>query len=140
MYIRICTCMYLHICIHMYKYTYIHIYVHMYTYMYTHTCTHTHIHTYIYMYIYMYTYMYVYKYICTFTHTHTLMYTRNTRLAYEKLLTKELEFPQVVSDAASSLLRGLLAKDPKMRLGSKVHVYVCVGESVRVCVCVFVCV
>ena len=45
-------------------------------------------------------------------------YNRNTRMAYEKLLTKELEFPLKVSDEACELLRGLLHKDPSKRLGS----------------------
>ena len=47
-------------------------------------------------------------------------YNRNTRLAYEKLLTKELEFPHPLSQAGQSLLQGLLTKDPTRRLGSKV--------------------
>jgi len=45
-------------------------------------------------------------------------YNRNTRMAYEKLLTKELEFPHKVSDEACDLLRGLLHKEPSKRLGS----------------------
>ena len=52
-------------------------------------------------------------------------YNRNTRLAYEKLLTRELEFPQFgggapVSRDGKTLLQGLLAKDPLRRLGSQV--------------------
>ena len=55
-------------------------------------------------------------------------YNRNTRLAYEKLLTRELEFPQFgggapVSSAGKTLLQGLLAKDPLRRLGNQVSAH-----------------
>jgi serum/glucocorticoid-regulated kinase 2 len=48
-------------------------------------------------------------------------YNENTRLAYQKLLTCDLEFPEnvEVSDVAKDLLRKLLAHDPKERLGCK---------------------
>eukprot|EP00286_Rhodomonas_abbreviata_P026010 CAMPEP_0181291732 /NCGR_PEP_ID=MMETSP1101-20121128/2127_1 /TAXON_ID=46948 /ORGANISM="Rhodomonas abbreviata, Strain Caron Lab Isolate" /LENGTH=510 /DNA_ID=CAMNT_0023396149 /DNA_START=250 /DNA_END=1778 /DNA_ORIENTATION=+ len=47
-------------------------------------------------------------------------YNKNTRVAYEQLLTKEFEFPSSMSDDAKHLLKGLLQRNPSRRLGSKV--------------------
>ncbi|KAG1140107.1 hypothetical protein G6F37_009998 [Rhizopus arrhizus] len=45
-------------------------------------------------------------------------YDENTNEMYRKILQDELKFPEDVSPEAKSLLRGLLTRDPKERLGN----------------------
>ncbi|KAG2200140.1 hypothetical protein INT47_012421 [Mucor saturninus] len=46
-------------------------------------------------------------------------YDENTNEMYRKILQQELKFPDDMSDSASSLLSGLLNRDPNARLGNK---------------------
>lgn len=46
-------------------------------------------------------------------------YDENTNEMYRKILQQELRFPDDMSDAASSLLSGLLNRDPNARLGNR---------------------
>ncbi|RCH80710.1 hypothetical protein CU098_003977 [Rhizopus stolonifer] len=46
-------------------------------------------------------------------------YDENTNEMYRKILQDELRFPEDMSDAAQSLLRGLLTRDPTLRLGNR---------------------
>ena len=45
-------------------------------------------------------------------------YNQNLHVMYEKIIRAKLVFPDYLSDNARSLLRGLLTRDPKKRLGS----------------------
>lgn len=50
-------------------------------------------------------------------------YSENPQLAYEKLLTKPIEFPDHVSKLARYVVVRLLHVDPKLRLGAQVLIY-----------------
>lgn len=45
-------------------------------------------------------------------------YSKDTKAAYQRLLTQPLEFKEEVSEAARTLIKGLLVPDPKKRLGA----------------------
>lgn len=45
-------------------------------------------------------------------------YSKDTRAAYRRLLTEPLEFKDDVSEAARTLIKGLLVADPSKRLGA----------------------
>lgn len=44
-------------------------------------------------------------------------YNRDHDVLFTLILMEEVKFPRTISDEAKSLLAGLLAKDPKRRLG-----------------------